>query len=219
MPEQMVSQPIVTRKEAKERGLKQFYTGEPCKSGHVVTRITINGQCLECNRLKNREWYLSNQDAKREYDRKRLEASPDIHKDRCRKYRQANPIDAALNRERAAAWVKDNPERNRERAREWGRNNPDALHANIRNRKARVRAAEGSHTAADIGRLRDGQGNRCGVCASDLALTGTHVDHMMPLVRGGSNDVSNLMLLCPPCNLSKRTKTLDEFLAARDAAF
>jgi 5-methylcytosine-specific restriction endonuclease McrA len=219
MPEQMVSQPIVTRKEAKERGLKQFYTGEPCKSGHVVTRITINGQCLECNRLKNREWYLSNQDAKREYDRKRLDANPDVHKDRCRKYRQANPIDVTANRARAFAWGRNNAERNRERAREWGRANPEELYANVRNRRAREMAADGKHTAADIRRLRDEQGNRCGVCSSDLAITGTHIDHMTPLIRGGSNDVSNLMLLCPPCNMSKHTKTFEEFMAARGAAF
>ena len=41
-----------TRAEAKAIGSKYYYTGEPCKHGHVAPRKT-KGACLECIKL---EW-------------------------------------------------------------------------------------------------------------------------------------------------------------------
>jgi 5-methylcytosine-specific restriction endonuclease McrA len=40
----------LTRSEAKALGSKLYFTGKPCKQGHVAQRITINGYCLECSR-------------------------------------------------------------------------------------------------------------------------------------------------------------------------
>lgn len=39
---------IISRKEAKERGLKKYYTGKPCKYGHIAERWTGNKVCTEC---------------------------------------------------------------------------------------------------------------------------------------------------------------------------
>jgi len=33
-----------------------------------------------------------------------------------------------------------------------------------------------------------------------------HVDHKIPLALGGTNDLDNLTIACPPCNLSKGIK-------------
>ena len=41
---------IITRPEAKEKGLSHYYTGKPCKHGHVSNRRTDNGDCLVCAR-------------------------------------------------------------------------------------------------------------------------------------------------------------------------
>lgn len=40
-----------------------------------------------------------------------------------------------------------------------------------------------------------------------------HVDHVVPLSRGGSDDLSNLVWACRACNLSKHDKTPDEWMA------
>lgn len=42
-------QDIVTRKQAIERGLLRYFTGEACKRGHVGERYTLNAACVECN--------------------------------------------------------------------------------------------------------------------------------------------------------------------------
>jgi len=46
-----------TRKDAKEVGAKYYYTGEPCKHGHIALRKT-KGACVECLRV---EWEKSNE--------------------------------------------------------------------------------------------------------------------------------------------------------------
>lgn len=50
---------------------------------------------------------------------------------------------------------------------------------------------------------------RCAFCGVDLSglvstLSSENYDHIVPLARGGANDITNLQLLCAPCNLTKR---------------
>jgi predicted HNH restriction endonuclease len=49
---------------------------------------------------------------------------------------------------------------------------------------------------------------KCGNCAQTLDET-YEVDHKLALFKGGSNDMSNLVALCPHCH---RKKTVDERL-------
>lgn len=46
-----------TRAEAKSTGAKYYFTGEPCKHGHIAPRKT-KGSCVECLKL---EWEKGNQ--------------------------------------------------------------------------------------------------------------------------------------------------------------
>ena len=52
------------------------------------------------------------------------------------------------------------------------------------------------------------QGGKCALCARPMLAIGSdsHVDHMKPVVHGGTDAHENLQLLCPPCNLAKATK-------------
>ena len=45
-----------TRKEAQELGAKYYFTGEPCKHGHIAPRKT-KGSCVECLKV---EWEKAN---------------------------------------------------------------------------------------------------------------------------------------------------------------
>lgn len=49
----------------------------------------------------------------------------------------------------------------------------------------------------------------CTYCGRQDDLT---CDHIIPLVRGGTNEHSNLTTACRPCNSSKGGKTLEEWL-------
>lgn len=48
---------------------------------------------------------------------------------------------------------------------------------------------------------------RCVYCGDPAA----HIDHVVPLVRGGTNAAENLAAACARCNLSKGPKTAAEF--------
>jgi hypothetical protein len=52
---------------------------------------------------------------------------------------------------------------------------------------------------------------KCGSCNATLDET-YEVDHKLALFNGGSNDMSNLVALCPQCH---RTKTVEERLASQ----
>ena len=41
---------IISRKDAKALGLKRYYTGKPCKYGHVAERYIKEG-CVECHKI------------------------------------------------------------------------------------------------------------------------------------------------------------------------
>lgn len=80
-----------------------------------------------------------------------------------------------------------------------------------RNRRARVRNAEGSHTKQDIQRQYNAQRGKCYYCHKKLGDR-YHVDHIVPIARGGSNGPDNLVVACPTCNCSKKDKLLHEWI-------
>lgn len=52
-------------------------------------------------------------------------------------------------------------------------------------------------------------GGICQYCRAPA--TPPHVDHIIPVSRGGSFDHSNLCVACPPCNKSKGAKLVAEW--------
>jgi 5-methylcytosine-specific restriction endonuclease McrA len=65
-----------------------------------------------------------------------------------------------------------------------------------------VAAAEGSHTGAEIKALLVKQKWRCVYCSTNIAKK-LHADHIVALIDGGTNWISNIQLLCPLCNMRK----------------
>lgn len=100
-------------------------------------------------------------------------------------------------------------QRDRDRQFWWRQNNPEAARmaelAHTRNRRAKIKGASGRHVSKDIVALWSLQRGKCAHpwCRKRLQKAGYHVDHVVPVFRGGANDRRNLQLLCAPCNLSK----------------
>lgn len=114
----------------------------------------------------------------------------------------ARRSDAA--RENTTRYVDANRERIRQNARRLRAENPVPHRAHVARRKLKLKES-GTFTTADIEAIRVAQGNRCYLCKKSLS-DGYHIDHFIPLAKGGTNDPGNLRLACPHCNLSKGAK-------------
>lgn len=76
-----------------------------------------------------------------------------------------------------------------------------------RNRDARRRSRKGCGRLeyGAIGRIGSKQRWRCAICRADIRR-GYHVDHIVPLARGGAHAERNIQLLCAHCNLTKAAR-------------
>jgi len=60
-------------------------------------------------------------------------------------------------------------------------------------------------------RLLKKANGRCSLCGATKKETVLHVDHIVPRSKGGTNDESNLQVLCLKCNLGKSNKDATDF--------
>lgn len=67
------------------------------------------------------------------------------------------------------------------------------------------RAAEGEFTTADVELQYRSQRGKCWHCGKELNGV-YHVDHLIPLDKGGTNYANNIVCSCKKCNLSKGGK-------------
>jgi 5-methylcytosine-specific restriction endonuclease McrA len=56
----------------------------------------------------------------------------------------------------------------------------------------------------------DGKSVRCYLCGDMIPNGERHVDHIVPLSRGGGHVASNLAIACAECNLRKAAKLPEE---------
>lgn len=93
----------------------------------------------------------------------------------------------------------------------WYKRHPDKLRAKWRRHRARREGAIGTHTEKDVKKLEILQKGRCWWCGKKLPKI-YHVDHRIPLAKGGTDWPDNLVLACPNCNLSKSDKLPEEWI-------
>jgi 5-methylcytosine-specific restriction endonuclease McrA len=126
-----------------------------------------------------------------------------------KKWREAHPEE---NREMARTWAKENPEGQAERCRRWTQAHPEWVRERSRKRRAMKKRAMGWMPPYPEGILFGKQAGLCLYCSADLEQSGWHMEHKIPLSRGGKHDWNNVCLSCPGCNQSKFTKTDTEFM-------
>ena len=120
--------------------------------------------------------------------------------------RQRHAANPARGRAQVMASYWRHADKRRAEARAYARQHPGVNLASWHRRRARWAGTGGSWTWDEWQALCAQYGNRCLCCGSRGQLT---VDHVIPLQRGGSNDLSNLQPLCGACNDRKGTRTTD----------
>lgn len=144
----------------------------------------LYGFCKSCAKEKDRKIYLEN--PKKKYE-KVLEYQRKTGL--IRKYKPYNPN-----------YYSSDKSKMKKRARDLKRR---AL-----NKNANI---EYKITCSVIENIKIKYDNKCAYCGKDCSIE-YHIDHKLPLSRGGGNEFDNLALSCPTCNLKKHDKTDVEFI-------
>lgn len=162
-------------------------TGTCSKCGGESTRAR---PCKPCRNAYLKKWYAANPESKSEAQL-RYQAS---------------------NREKVAGWIKAykarHPERLKAQRAAYKQRPEVKMRSRLRANLSRARVGGYGNgilevTEFDFQRMLDGQHGLCATCAQAKPLT---IDHIVPVSKGGTNDLGNLQLLCRPCNTSKMTK-------------
>lgn len=200
-PKPVEPERIVARQHAIAAGLPRYFTGIPCVNGHISERTTRGKLCLACHRQRAAQRRATQGPLVAAIKARSYAANRESVKAKVTAYTKANieKVRARRKKHREA-----NKEAIAERMKVWAAANRPILRQHERNRRARERGAEGTHTAAEIAALAKRQGYRCAHDWCRVSIRkGWHVDHVIPLARGGSNWIANIALLCAPCNQAK----------------
>ena len=187
-----------TREEAKKTGSKYYFTGQPCKHGHIAIRKT-KGACVECLKV---EWAESN--IKRAKYFKQYNQREKV-KDKKNEWYEAN-------KEQVMAAAKTRPiEVKREYQKAWKERNTTWVRADTKARRRKHREATPSWlTTKEKAEIR--QLYQIAITMSKTTGEQYVVDHIIPL-RGedvcGLHVPWNLRVITQEENLKKSNKILD----------
>lgn len=187
------------RKCNVEKPATEFHKQSEKKDG-------LQSRCKVCKLSENASWYAENAERHAENGRAWNLANPEKRVSYSRKYRKSNPEKA---KESYQSWNAANPEKRAEIYKAYRTANPEKFAQKYRNRRAKKKSSGGSHTTSDVRAIFESQRGLCANCPNKLIKSGKnryHVDHIVPLAKGGSNDKYNLQCLCPGCNLRKSAK-------------
>jgi 5-methylcytosine-specific restriction endonuclease McrA len=163
--------------------------------------------------------YCSRRCAKREMERRaRRRAGARIGRGRP-PLTEAERLRRLLERQSDPEWQERRRVKRCEYERRWRQAHPEQMKAKKARRRTRKRGGDGTHSPADVRAQFDFQGGICFYCTTNLTWGEKprtwHLDHVVPISRGGSNGPENIVCACAPCNQSKHAKTLDEWTPPR----
>lgn len=173
---------VIKRSVAKNIGLLRYFTGKPCIHGHISSRITKEGSCIECVSIKGKS------NSKKEYDRNRYIENIDSFK-----ARRLNSYYSNKNKENSYSKI-------------YAINNPEKIRLIKSNYKFKRRSVEKNGDSTKELKLWLSKQHKICYWCNKKCDDDFHIDHYLPLSKGGLHKIENLVIACPTCNLTKSAK-------------
>jgi len=186
-------------------------------------------------RQNNKEKFAAREKAYRRKNKEKIVAYRKAHKaeiaEQNKAYQQTNRAEISAKRkayrqahkEEIAASKKKWYEKSKDKAKAWGmawrlahkkkkaeqnkvyaKAHPDQM----RDYSTRKRAVKRGATIEKVSRaaVYERDAGRCHICGKKVPKNGWHIDHIIPLARGGEHSYRNVAVSCPMCNMRKHTK-------------
>lgn len=208
MADDSVPRPIMSRKMARDAGLKGYFTGAPCGRGHLADRATANGDCTECRDARVRAWNEVNKD--RRYDIRQKWRAENKDKERASQ-RAWTERNQDFVRTYGAAYYRANKDRHQEQMRKWKADHP--IEQTIYSQNTRARRLGILGRGLSISNYHAMLTDQCGHCAYCGEARNLVIDHAIPFARGGAHEPENCVLCCTKCNRMKAVERVDAFVA------
>lgn len=227
------------KKCSKCHKIKPFNEFNKCSR----SKLGIKSDCKECHRESGRKYAIiarkKNKDILNERTKKwrvkKLKENPNFYKEQyykshCKSLQRAREY-YYRNREKCLTecklwrknnhdlmiktmrqWKKNNRERYLESHRLWMKNNSE--HVKLYNMKRRANKRKVTIQDFSLQKFNDRMsifGFKCVYCGGPFE----HIDHAIPLSKGGKHCLANLRPSCKHCNLSKHDKSWKDWMKSR----
>lgn len=227
-----VEQP--TSNFSKKTRLKDGLNGQ-CKSCCSKSFRAFYERNAEAQRNRTRQYVKDHPltpEKKEELRSKRFKYWSDNREEIARRRKEAyeaNPSARKKNANRASEWYCKNKDRQLIFAKDYYKNNSEAIKSRVREyekanpektkilgrikanrRRARLSTSVKHYTRIDVERIFKLQKGKCASCGGSIKDK-FHIDHRIPVAKGGDNSPYNIDLLCPSCNMRKSSKLPHEF--------
>jgi 5-methylcytosine-specific restriction endonuclease McrA len=174
---------------------------------------TRQGRCRACIRAALREWASKNRHRTAEYYR-RAEKTPERKALLAAATKRCRAKHPERYQQRAARWYAKNAGRCIQRTKDWQARNPEGREALKEAYRARLHGSVvGDREAVKSYRkwAKATSSIPCYWCGKDTKRRQRHIDHIIPVARGGADATANLCVACPSCNQRKHCKLPEHF--------
>lgn len=201
----MCSASLISRKEALAKGFAKYFTGEPCKYGHIAERRVSNWNCVVCETEKARKTYAQDPHKNRLAAKKWREKTPEYQKHRTKTWRSQNSDRV---KQYAQNWRKENAETQKEYKKQWVDQNRGKKYASLAKRHAaKMQRTPPWLSKDDFWFMQEVYD--LAVLRSTMTGIKWHVDHIVPLQGGAVSGLHvpwNLRVIPAAENMSKGNK-------------